>query len=145
MLGSAFDLPVELLLVHARALLIIMSALAPAAAGWLIIEAYYYQTRRRPSLERDLGFQYGTSRGKIVIASVTAGGPFSQAGFSVGDVIVDEVTITGFLRNLERARGRGPITIRVACARDYFSGVSSWRALSVHVPARIEPGVRGTR
>jgi hypothetical protein len=77
------------------------------------VEAYYYQVRLRPALERDMGFREGTAtlwvgrsyHSAVAIESVANGGVFARAGFRAGDVLPD-VSHTDLFKLLHRCRGR---------------------------------------
>lgn len=84
-----------------------------AASAYIAAEAYYYQGRLGPALERDLGFREGAAYLRIgrrlysavAIKEVTAGGVFARAGFRAGDVLPD-VSHTDLFKLLHRHRGR---------------------------------------
>src|SRR5215831_8615086 len=107
---------------------------------WTAYEGFYYQVRMGAQLRYDLGFDHGTRYvGRfsevLTIGSVTAGGLFDQAGFYENDVIVDDLSITGLYKMLERARGGEPVTITVAsCIEGRPLNDQPIRRLAVNVP-----------
>jgi hypothetical protein len=126
------------------ALVLLVFAAFFVLSVYLVVEAAYYQGRLGPGLERDLGFKHGspyvlcgrTLCRLLAIEALTPGGPFAQAGFGVGDLIMGP-SISAFFRLLHRGRGSvvrltvaeggdGPpldqrskrmITVQVPCSR----------------------------
>jgi hypothetical protein len=94
------------------ALVLLVFAAFFVLSVYIVVEAYYYQARLGPGLERDLGFKHGTRYIRcgrtlcrlLAIQALTPGGPFAQAGFRVGDIIIGP-SISGFFRILHRGRG----------------------------------------
>ena len=96
--------------------LFLAAVLGPVVA-YIMVEAYYYQMRLGPGLERDHGFKEGAAylffqgrfgeghHSAVAIQEVTDGGVFAQAGFRAGDVLPD-VTHTGLFKHLHRHRGQ---------------------------------------
>jgi hypothetical protein len=109
----------------------------PVSVAWLMLESYYYQVYLRPALERDLGFRYNKCMEQITITHVQPGGLFDRAGVRAMDVVVDRVSITGFFRRLEIARGKDPIPITVVPWSDSPRVKDRpKRTVTVHVPPK---------
>jgi hypothetical protein len=84
-----------------------------AVAIYIIAQAYYYQGRVGPTLERELGFQHGAAylrnggqtQSAVAIVAVADNGVFAQAGFRAGDVLPG-ISFTELFKLLHRHRGR---------------------------------------
>jgi hypothetical protein len=111
--GVAYGLLPESWMDHAEGLFAVLALLWPASLSLMLIRSYYYQCCMSPLLQQDLGFRYVKRQEQITVTDIQPGGVFDQAGFKEWDVVVDRVSITGFFRKLEQARGKGPITLTV--------------------------------
>ena len=104
---------------------------------WFVWEMYT-QATVGPVIEERLGFTLGTPyvQGREVktVDYVHPGKAFADAGFSEGDIIVDDLTLGQLYRRLDQAKGQ-TVTIHVV---DGGAGPPvhdrDVRAVAVHVP-----------
>jgi hypothetical protein len=135
-LAEAFGHSWDSLAVHTSALWWVFGIAFILCVVWVMVEAEHYQVYVRERLERDLGFRYGKVGEQITLCRIQPGGLLDQAGFREMDVIAD-VSITGFFRLLELARGGDPVTLTVIpwSATEWMSRRPR-RRLTVRVPAK---------
>lgn len=87
-------------------------AAVAAVAGFITVQAWYYQLHLGRALDIDLGFTHGSPYVRcgeseievFTIHPVQPAGVFAQAGFTSGDIVVG-MSITQFYRNLHEGRG----------------------------------------
>ncbi|MEO2034561.1 MAG: hypothetical protein ABGZ35_20995 [Planctomycetaceae bacterium] len=89
-----------------------LAMLLVAFSGYIIVEAWYYQLRLGPALEREPGFREGTTyirvgrrlHSAVAIKTVAEEGVFANAGFAAGDIF-PELSHTALFKRLHRHRG----------------------------------------